>query len=109
MTRVLLLCLFLASPGLARADAAAFHASDADNSGDLTFAEFTTLVGHMAANGRRIAQFVQSTGLHGTAFGRVDLDGDGRATPAELLAAEAWVVAHVRAQASDSDTGRQRR
>ncbi len=103
MTRAILTALFLALPGMASADAAAFHASDADDSGALTFAEFTTLVGHMAASGRRIAIFVQNTGLYGTAFGRVDLDGDGLATPEELLAAQAWLERYVRAREASAE------
>jgi len=79
----------------AHADAGAFHASDADGSGSLTFQEFVTLVGHMASSGRRIAVYVQHTGLYGIAFGRVDRNGDGLATPDELLAAQAWIEAYA--------------
>jgi hypothetical protein len=89
MTRIIALLLLL--PSAASGDVAAFRAADADGSGALDYAEFTALVGHMAASGRRIAVFVQGSGLHGTAFGRVDIDGDGLATPAELLAAQAWL------------------
>lgn len=101
MTRAILISLFLSLPGMASADAAAFYASDADDSGALTFPEFRTLVGHMAANGRRIAIFVQNTGLYGTAFRRVDLDGNGLATPEELLAAQAWLEQYARAREAD--------
>jgi hypothetical protein len=61
----------------------------------LTFQEFTTLVGHMATSGRRIAVYVQRTGLYGIAFGRVDRNGDGLATPDELIAAQAWIEAYA--------------
>ena len=97
MTRALLLALALmlcATPP-AKADAGAFHASDADASGSLNFQEFTTLVGHMAASGRRIARYVQTTGLYGVAFSRVDRNRDGLATPDELLAAQAWIEAYA--------------
>ena len=79
----------------AHADAGAFHASDTDGSGSLTFQEFVTLVGHMAASGRRIAVYVQRTGLYGIAFGRVDRNGDGIATPDELIAAQTWIEAYA--------------
>lgn len=89
MTRIIALLLLL--PSAASADVAAFRAADADGSGALDYGEFTALVGHMAASGQRVARFVRDAGLHGTAFGRVDLDGDGLATPAELLASQAWI------------------
>lgn len=95
------------------ADAGAFHASDADGDGALTRGEFSTLVGHMAAGGRRIALYVQRTGLYGVAFGRVDRNGDGLATPEELLAAQAWIEAyaarHDAAQAAAAQHTRARR
>lgn len=96
MTRFILALPLMLLPGVAVADAGAFHASDADNSGSLDYGEFTALVGHMAASGRRIALYVQRTGLYGTAFGRVDSNGDGLATPSELIAAQAWVEAYGR-------------
>lgn len=97
MTRriLLILVLWAALAMPAHADASAFRASDADGSGDLTFGEFATLVGHMAARGRRIAIYVQRTGLYGMAFSHVDVNGDGRATPAELVAAQAWIETYA--------------
>jgi hypothetical protein len=89
----LALLLYAAHP--ARADAGAFRASDRDASGSLDFQEFATLVGYMAASGRRIAVYVQRTGLYGVAFGRVDRNGDGLATPDELIAAQAWIEAYA--------------
>ena len=94
MIRYILALPLMLLPGLAAADAGDFHASDADNSGSLDYGEFTTLVGHMAASGRRIAVYVQRTGLYGTAVGRGDSNGDGLATPTELLAAQAWIEAY---------------
>lgn len=94
MKRYILALPLIFLPGLATADVGAFHASDADESGSLDYGEFTTLVSHMAASGRRIAIYVERTGLYGTAFGRVDSDGDGLATPTELLAAQAWLEAY---------------
>ena len=107
MKPILLALPFVALPTFAEADSGAFHASDADGSGSLTFQEFTTLVGHMASSGRRIAVYVQRTGLYGTAFGRVDRNGDGLATPNELLAAQAWIDAY--AARHDAAEARQRR
>lgn len=105
------LLLYTAHP--ARADAGAFRASDVDASGSLDFQEFATLVGHMASSGRRIAIYVQRTGLYGVAFGRVDRNGDGRATPDELLAAQAWIEAyaarHDAANAAAANAGNVRR
>jgi hypothetical protein len=97
MTRSFVAALALACclPISAHADAGAFHAADADGSGSLTFQEFVTLVDLMAANGRRIAVYVQRTGLYGIAFGRVDRNGDGLATPDELLAAQTWIEAYA--------------
>jgi len=89
------LALFCVAPLNAQADAGAFHASDADESGSLDYGEFTTLVSYMAASGRRIAVYVQRTGLYGVAFGRVDRNGDGLATPDELLAAQAWIEGYA--------------
>jgi hypothetical protein len=97
MTRALIIAaaILLHPSTPAHADAGAFHASDADGSGSLTFREFTTLVGHMATSGRRIAIYVQRTGLYGVAFGRVDRNRDGLATPDELIAAQAWIEAYA--------------
>jgi hypothetical protein len=103
----LLLLLYAAHP--ARADAGAFHASDIDGSGSLSFQEFTTLVGHMASSGRRIAVYVQRTGLYGIAFGRVDRNGDGLATPDELIAAQAWIEAYAARHDAAAATGTVRR
>lgn len=94
-SHLLALTFFLMSAPAALADAGAFHASDHDGSGSLDFQEFGTLVGHMASSGRRIAVYIQRTGLYGVAFGRVDRNGDGLATPGELLAAQAWIEAYA--------------
>jgi hypothetical protein len=109
---VVFLALAFLAPRPAAADAGAFHASDADGSGSLTYGEFTTLVAHMAASGRRIALYVQRTGLYGTAFGRVDRNGDGLATPDELLAAQAFIEGYARRhdaeRAASGNRGRDR-
>jgi hypothetical protein len=106
MTRALILAIALFAPLPALADAGAFHASDADGNGALSYREFTTLVGIMASRGRRIAVYVQRTGLYGVAFGRVDRNGDGYATPDELIAAQAWVEAYAaRHDAAQRATG----
>lgn len=66
-----------------------FRASDVDGDEQLTLSEFTTFIQYMAAAGAPMSQRIQQFGAYRVAFGQVDANGDGFASPAELRAAEA--------------------
>jgi Ca2+-binding EF-hand superfamily protein len=79
------------SPVVAVADSASlgqenFRQADADNDGQLVYAEFATFIDLNAADGLGNAARVSSRGLHARAFERVDANGDGIVKPEELRA-----------------------
>jgi Ca2+-binding EF-hand superfamily protein len=63
-----------------------FRQADADEDGQLVYAEFATFIDLNAADGLGNAARVKSRGLHARAFERVDANGDGVVTPEELQA-----------------------
>lgn len=65
-----------------------FRASDANGDEQLTLSEFRTFIQYMASAGAPLSQRIQQFGAYGIAFGRVDANGDGLATPQELRDAE---------------------
>lgn len=62
--------------------------SRADTSGDgaLTPVEFKTFIDGLAEAGRAQAQKVKAAGRYGLAFDRIDKNGDGLVTAAEVAA-----------------------
>lgn len=71
-----------------RAEVNAWVASDANEDGVLSPAEFRTFVRHMARSGQSTARTIVTFGAYGYAFRRVDANRDGRATPEELRGAD---------------------
>ncbi|MEM1385261.1 MAG: RNA polymerase subunit sigma-70 [Pseudomonadota bacterium] len=63
-----------------------FLEADADADGALTLSEFTTLIDLNASHGLGRAAMIKRLGRYGTAFGRIDADGDKLVTQAELQA-----------------------
>ncbi|MEM6549409.1 MAG: RNA polymerase subunit sigma-70 [Pseudomonadota bacterium] len=63
-----------------------FLEADADADGALTLSEFTTLIHLNASHGLGRAAMIKRLGRYGTAFGRIDADGDKLVTQAELQA-----------------------
>jgi len=61
-----------------------FLQADANKDHQLDLAEFTTFVDLNADDGLGRASMVRSWGMHETAFGRVDTNGDGLATREEI-------------------------
>lgn len=68
---------------------AAFLGADANGDEYLDFQEFRVFIRTMAAIGAPMSQRIRNLGVYRIAFGRVDLNDDGRASPDELRAAEA--------------------
>lgn len=66
----------------------AFRAADADGDERLTLAEFRVLIQQLAAAGAPMSARIRNLGVYRIAFGRVDSNGDGLASPEELYAAE---------------------
>ncbi|OAN77337.1 hypothetical protein A8B78_14565 [Jannaschia sp. EhC01] len=66
-----------------------FLASDTDGDEFLTLTEFRTFIQYMAAAGAPMSQRIHRLAAYRIAFGQVDTNGDGRASPDELYAAEA--------------------
>lgn len=65
-----------------------FLASDVDGDELLTLPEFRTFIRLMADAGAPMSDRIRRFGVYRVAFGRVDTNGDGVATPDELRAAE---------------------
>jgi len=63
-----------------------FVQADVDADGALTLAEFTTLIDLNAEDDLGRAATVKRFGGYAKAFGRIDSDGDGVVTPAEIRA-----------------------
>ncbi|MEO1315817.1 MAG: hypothetical protein AAFW01_04375 [Pseudomonadota bacterium] len=63
-----------------------FMQADANTDGALTLSEFTTLIDLNAQSGIGRAAMIKRLGRYGTAFGRLDGDGDGVVTAEELQA-----------------------
>ena len=85
---------FLLSPGSAAAQyesesVAAFLAADTNGDGSLDHDEFRVFIQTMAEVGAPMSRRIRTFGVYGMAFGRVDLNEDGLASPEELRAAEA--------------------
>ncbi len=66
----------------------AFLAADRNGDELLTPDEFRTFIATMAEIGAPMSRRIRNLGAYGIAFNRVDADGNGYATPAELRAAE---------------------
>jgi hypothetical protein len=66
-----------------------FLAADADGDELLTLQEFRVFIQQMANAGAPMSVRIQQLAAYRVAFARVDANGDGLATPAELRAAEA--------------------
>lgn len=65
-----------------------FRVADGDGDERLTRTEFRTFIQLMAREGAPVSVRIRNLGAYRIAFGRVDLNNDGLATPAELRAAE---------------------
>lgn len=61
-----------------------FAQADVDGNGALTRSEFTTFIDLNAADGLGNAATVKRAGRYATAFKRVDANGDGNVTLAEM-------------------------
>lgn len=68
---------------------AAFLGADTNGDENLDFNEFRVFIQTMAAAGAPMSRRIRTFGVYGIAFGRVDLNNDGLASPEELRAAEA--------------------
>jgi hypothetical protein len=82
----------LATPASAQFEdesVAAFLGADANRDEFLEFDEFRVFIRTMAAIGAPMSQRIRNLGVYRIAFGRVDLNNDGLASPDELRAAEA--------------------
>ncbi|MEX3017724.1 hypothetical protein [Gymnodinialimonas hymeniacidonis] len=66
----------------------AFLAADANGDEQLTLNEFRTFIATMAEVGAPMSRRIRNLGAYRIAFGQVDTDGNGLASPAELRAAE---------------------
>ena len=66
----------------------AFRAADSNGDELLTPTEFRVFIQQMAIYGAPMSQRIRALGAYGIAFGRVDADGNGLATPEELRAAD---------------------
>ncbi|MEM8956448.1 MAG: RNA polymerase subunit sigma-70 [Pseudomonadota bacterium] len=91
LVRTALLSLALAAPLPAVAQnseraAENFRQADADGDGHLVYAEFASFIDLNAEDGIGNAQRVSTRGLHARAFERIDANGDGIVSPAELQA-----------------------
>lgn len=62
-----------------------FKVADADGNGILEVAEFRQFVDLRADSGSNIAKRVRAFRAYGVALNRVDYDGDGRVSGAELI------------------------
>ncbi len=67
---------------------AAFLAADANGDEHLDLAEFRTFVGILADSGAPMSIRIRNFAAYRIAFGRVDANNDGLASPQELRAAE---------------------
>lgn len=65
-----------------------FRAADTDGNELLTLVEFRTFIRLMANAGAPMSQRIVNFAAYRVAFARVDVDGNGVATPEELRAAE---------------------
>ncbi|MEM6679848.1 MAG: hypothetical protein AAF675_18450 [Pseudomonadota bacterium] len=63
-----------------------FRTADADADTMLTLEEFTRFIHLNAEDGLGRAAMIKRHGRESTAFGRVDMDGDGLVTPDEIRA-----------------------
>lgn len=77
-----------ASAQYANAGVQSFLIADQDGNEVLTLPEFRVFIQNMAAAGAPMSVRVQTLGVYRIAFGRVDLNNDGLATPEELRTAE---------------------
>lgn len=89
-TMAALMSLTIAAPANAdpqRAQAQAnFQQADANQDGQLDYAEFTTFINLNADHGLGRAGMIRRFGMHGKAFGQVDANGDGVVSKQEIAA-----------------------
>lgn len=85
-----LISLALSTPALAdpqRAQAQAnFSKADMNQDQQLNFDEFTTFINLNADHGLGRAGMIRRFGMHGRAFGEVDMNRDGQVTKEEIAA-----------------------
>lgn len=89
---LVLLSILAPAPALAQYEdesVTAFLAADSNGDEALDYAEFRTFIRSMADLGAPMSIRIRAFGVYGIAFGRVDSDNDGFASPEELRAAEA--------------------
>ena len=88
MTSKLLLgaaaAMLMTSAALAGTPAEDFVAADANKSGALDAVEFRAFIDLSANAGRKNAVMVRNMGAYGRAFAKLDKNGDGQISPAEL-------------------------
>ncbi len=83
--------IFTAAPASAQfedASVRAFHAADQNGDEALSFSEFRVFIQDLTSVGAPVATRIQRLGAYRIAFGRIDRNGDGVASPSELRAAE---------------------
>jgi hypothetical protein len=68
---------------------AAFICADANGDEMLILNAFRMFISTLAANGAPMSRLIRNLGVYRIAFGRVDLDDNGLASPVELRRAEA--------------------
>lgn len=77
-----------------------FILADTDQSAALSFDEFKQFINLLAKSGHRNAKRVKTFRLYSIAWSRVDADGDGNATRAELSSTQMAFGASQRQSAS---------
>lgn len=82
----LMLASLVMLPGPALAQQDYFRSADANGDGVLDKTEFQAFIDILAEIGRPQAQKVKAAGRYGFAFARVDENGGGRITAAEIAA-----------------------
>lgn len=84
--------MLAAAPALAQgysaAEVDAFARADTNRNGVLTLPEFRVFVRHMAAAGQPTARQIRTFAAYRMAFGIVDTNNDGVASPEELRRAD---------------------
>ena len=90
LTTAVFMSLAIAAPANAdpqRAQAQAnFQQADANQDGQLDFAEFTTFINLNADHGLGRASMVRRLGMYARAFGTADANADGKVTKEEIAA-----------------------